>query len=158
MMRGTYVDVEGALRRPKKKKKGNQRCVRQMQDGQDADRKQKRIDGRRGEDLCVSVIEVSEFPSGQLLDGRRLGLRRCPEAGYGSDLSGSYWGGGAAWRICGLHMRRNVGASAKRECTRRGNEMTTRRWIILPILYMTSLRTGGDAVRTYRALYKKNSP
>lgn len=73
----------------------------------------KRIDGRRGEDLCVSVIEISEFPGGQLLDGRRLRLRRCSEAGYGSNLSGSYWGGGAAWRICGLHMGRNVGVGAR---------------------------------------------
>lgn len=53
-----------------------------------------RIDGRRSEDLSVSVMEVSEFSDGQLFDGRYFGLRRYSEARHGSDLSGSHRGGG----------------------------------------------------------------
>ena len=70
--------------------------------------KKKRFDARSGKNLGVSVMEVPEFPDGQLFDGRRLGLRRYPEARYGSHLSRSYRGGGTTERICGLHVRRNV--------------------------------------------------
>jgi hypothetical protein len=111
MMRGTYVDVEGALRGPKKPKK-LPKCCASDAGWTERGQRQKRINGRHGKDLCVSVIEISEFPDGQLFDGRRLGFRRCPEARYGSDLSGPYWGRGVTWRICGLHMRRNVGVGA----------------------------------------------
>jgi len=68
------------------------------------------VDGRSGEDLGVSVMEISEFPWGQLFDGRTLGLRRYPEARYGSTLLfGSDAGGWATEKICSLHVRRNVG-------------------------------------------------
>jgi hypothetical protein len=60
-------------------------------------------DGRHGENLSISVVEVPEFPDGQLFDGRRLGLWRYPEARYGRNLSGSYRGGRTSKRIGGLH-------------------------------------------------------
>ena len=89
IMRGTYVDVEGALRVGEQRKKNRRICVRYG--WTDTDRE--RIDGRHSEDLSISVMEVSEFPDGQLFDGRCFGLRRYPEARYGSNLSGSHWGG-----------------------------------------------------------------
>ena len=68
------------------------------------------IDGRCGEDIGVSFVEIPEFPDGQFFDGRTLGLRRYPEARYGSTLlPGSYRGGWAAERVCSLHVSRNVG-------------------------------------------------
>lgn len=67
------------------------------------EQKQKMVDGRRGEDLSVSVVEVPEFPDGQLFDGWRLGLRRYPEARYGSNLSGPNGRGKTAERIGSLH-------------------------------------------------------
>lgn len=67
------------------------------------------IDGRRGEDLGISVVEVPELPDGQLFDGRRLGLWRYPEARHGSHPSRSYWRGRGTERIRCMHVRRNVG-------------------------------------------------
>jgi hypothetical protein len=91
-MRGTYVDVEGALRdRTKEEEKIG---VYASDVGGRTRTETERIDGRRSEDLSVSVMEVSEFSDGQLFDGRYFGLRRYSEARYGSDLSGSHWGGG----------------------------------------------------------------
>ena len=67
------------------------------------------VDGRSGENLGVSVIEIPEFPGGQFFDGRTFGLRRYPEARQGSTLlSGSYRGRWATERIR-MHVRRNVG-------------------------------------------------
>ena len=100
-MRGTYVDVEGALRRKK--------CVRLNISDNRTKKRKEYIDGRRGEDLGISVVEVPELPDGQLVDGRRLGLWRYPEARHGSNPSGSYWGGRGTKRICCLHVRRDVG-------------------------------------------------
>jgi hypothetical protein len=60
-------------------------------------------DERLGENLGISVVEVPEFPDGQLFDGRRLGLRRYPEARYGRNPPGSYRGGRTSKRIGGLH-------------------------------------------------------
>jgi hypothetical protein len=105
MMRGTYDDVEGALRNQKRKKikiyASDVKCLTRT--------KRKRFDARCGENLGVSIMEVPEFPDGQLFDGRRLWLRRYPEARHGSHLSGPYGGRGATERICGLHVCRNVG-------------------------------------------------
>lgn len=73
------------------------------------------VDGRSGEDLGISVMEIPEFPDGQLFDGRTFGLRRYPEARYGSTLLfGSYGGGWTTERICSLHVCRNVGLGLER--------------------------------------------
>ncbi len=72
--------------------------------------KKEMVDGRSGEDIGVSSMEIPKFPDGQLFDGSTLGLRRYPEARYGSTfLPGSYGGGWATERVCGLHVSRNVG-------------------------------------------------
>ena len=92
-MRGTYVDVEGALRDREQKKKKKIGVYASDVDGRTRTETE-RIDGRRSEDLSVSVMEVSEFSDGQLFDGRYFGLRRYSEARHGCDLSGSHRGGG----------------------------------------------------------------
>src|SRR5882757_4687009 len=71
----------------KYKNKSQDICVRLGRPDRD-----KNSNKRSGEDLGVSVIEIPEFPDGQLFDGRSLGLWRYPEARYGSALllSGSY--------------------------------------------------------------------
>jgi hypothetical protein len=97
-MRGTYDDVEGALKNHPKKIKIYASDVEGP-----TRTKTETVDGRSGEDLGVSVVEIPEFPDGQFFDGRTLGLRRYPEARHGSHLSGSYGGGGATERICSLH-------------------------------------------------------
>jgi len=63
------------------------------------------VDGRSGEDLGVSVMEIPEFPDGQLFEGTTLWPRRWPEARYGPGgnsnlLSGLY---GGRWASEGIH-------------------------------------------------------
>ena len=70
------------------------------------------VNGRRGEDLGISVVEVPEFPDSQLFDGGRLGLRRYPEARHWGNLSRPYGRGRTAKSTRGLHVCRNVGVRA----------------------------------------------
>ncbi len=140
-MRGTYDDVDGALRKPRKKRerKENFKIYASDVEGLTWTRTET-VYGRSGEDLGVSVIAIPEFPDGQLFDGRKLGLRRYPEARYGSILLSGPYGGGATERICSLHVGRNVGVDLDEKSVT----------ILFPILYTP----GGPGTRTVTPLWE----
>src|SRR6266403_3774142 len=141
IMRGTYDDVDGALRKPRKKRerKENFKIYASDVEGLTWTRTET-VYGRSGEDLGVSVIAIPEFPDGQLFDGRKLGLRRYPEARYGSILLSGPYGGGATERICSLHVGRNVGVDLDEKSVT----------ILFPILYTP----GGPGTRTVTPLWE----
>jgi hypothetical protein len=132
IIRGTYDDVDGALRKSRKKGKEKKKFEIYASDVEGLTRtKTETVDGRSGEDFGVSVMEIPEFSDCQLFDAT-LGLWRYPEARYGSTLlSGPYGGGGATERIRGLHVRRNINVGVEQWAMGNYGEDS----YIFPILY-----------------------